>query len=96
MARDIGDISSLFPPGVTTLIDLPFTIHQAILAALSFLSYDELPEADKPPKKIWLNQKKMEAWWAGVKERRKAEAEGGGSQTSMTKGSLIEKLVVGM
>lgn len=92
MARDIGDISSLFPPGITRLTDLPFTISNAILGALGFLSFDELPEEEKPPKRIWLDAKKMKAWWAEVKRVRKAREDGHGDQSTMTKGTLAAEM----
>lgn len=95
LARDIGDISSLFPPGITRLIDLPYTIHNAILAALGFLSFEELPEKERPPKRIWLNAKKMKTWWAEVKRVREAEVNGQGDQSSMDKNALTDRLLVG-
>lgn len=95
MARDIGDISSLFPQGITRLIDLPFTIHTAIFSALSFLTFDELPEKERPPKEIWLNGDKMKAWWAEVKRQREAEREGHGDQSAMAKNALTNKLLIG-
>jgi hypothetical protein len=74
IARDCGDISSLFPPGVTRLCDLPHTIHRAIRMALYFLSFDNIIEPqDKPPKYIWLNGEKMEQWFQAVKERAKSD-----------------------
>jgi hypothetical protein len=76
IARDCGDISSLFPPGVTRLCDLPHTIHRAIRMALYFLSFENIIEAqDKPPKHIWLDGEKMEEWFRAVKERAKGDKE---------------------
>ena len=71
IARDCGDISSLFPEGVTRLWDLPHTIHRAIRMALYFISFENIMhKEDKPPKHIWLDSERMEAWWAAVDERR--------------------------
>lgn len=95
MARDIGDISSLFPRGITRVTDLPYTIHDAIISALMFLTFDELPDNERPPKTIWLNGEKMKAHWAEVKRMRKAEAEGHGDPGDMTKNALKDKLLVG-
>jgi hypothetical protein len=76
MARDCGDISSLFPPGITHLWQLPHTIHTAIRSALYFLTFDELPyPEDRPPKRIWLDSEKMADWWRAVKERRTGDQE---------------------
>lgn len=71
MARDCGDISSLFPPGITHLWQLPYTIHVAIKSALYFLSFENLMhQEDRPPKHIWLDGEKMEQWWKAVTARR--------------------------
>jgi hypothetical protein len=76
IARDCGDISSLFPPGITRLWDLPFTLHLAIRQALYFLSFDNiLEEADRPPKHIWLDAEKMTQFWQAVEQRRKGDRE---------------------
>jgi hypothetical protein len=94
-ARDIGNIESLFPPGITRLIDLPFTIHNAIFAALGFLSFDELPEEERPPERIWLDPDRMKAWWDDIKRARKAKAEGHGDYSSMEKNALADQLLKG-
>lgn len=95
LARDAGDISSLFPQGIEKLIDLPFTIQTAILAALGFLSFDELPDDERPPKSIWLDGDKMRKWWAEIKRLRKAKLEGHGDQAKMSKNALTDQLLVG-
>ena len=95
LARDAGDIGSLFPPGIERLIDLPFTIQNALLAALGFLSFDELPEDERPPERIWLDGDRMKAWWTEVKRLRKAKMEGHGDQAKMAKNSLTNRLFVG-
>lgn len=56
-------MSLLLPPGIDGLADCPFTLQDAILKALHFLGYEELPTADRPPRKIWLVPDEMEAWW---------------------------------
>lgn len=76
LAREIGDISSLFPPGITRIWDLPYTIHMAIKSALYFLTFEQLTDdADRPPKRIWLDNEKMSEWWRVVKERREGDRE---------------------
>lgn len=76
MARDCGNISSLFPPGITQLWQLPYTIHAAIKFALYFLSFENLPYSeDAPPKHIWLDSEKMTEWWRAVKQRREQPSE---------------------
>ena len=96
LAKQIGDISSLFPTGITRLYDLPYTIHNAILAALAFISFDELPEKEKPPRRIWLDGEKMEAWWDEVKRIRDAELQGHGDQSGMSKNALAEQMLGGL
>jgi hypothetical protein len=98
LARDLGDISSLYPHGIERAYDLPYTVHNAIMAALGFLSFEELPEKERPPKRIWLNSDAMEEWWADVKAMRKAEMEGkGGDESSgpMMKNALRDRLLIG-
>lgn len=58
------------------LIDLPFTHHDAILYALGFLSFEKLPEEERPPKSIWLDDDKMTAWWDEVERMREARMKG--------------------
>lgn len=95
LARDAGDISSIFPPGITRLIDLPYTIHDALLSALGFLSFDELPEKERPPKRIWLDGEKLDAWFAEVKRVREAEIAGHGDQGAMERNGLVDRLLIG-
>lgn len=74
---------------------MPYTIHNAILNALVFLSFRELPEHEQPPRKFWLDEKKMEKWWASVKKQRKAEAKGEERPDNMAQNALTKKLLVG-
>jgi hypothetical protein len=77
LARDIGDISSLFPPGVTSVTDLPFTLYEAMRAALYFLSFETVPDPeDRPPKHIWLDGDRLTQWWNEVADRRQQRAKG--------------------
>ena len=92
VARDAGDISSLLPAGISNLADAPYTIHNAIMAGLQFLSFEELRESERPPKKIWLDGDKMTAWFEDVKRMREAEAKGHGDQSQMDRSPLAEEL----
>lgn len=69
-ARDCGQLSLLFPDGITTIRDLPYNIFDAIRMALMWLTFEELESAEQPPKKIWLDNKAMKAWWKAVNKRR--------------------------
>lgn len=93
MARDCGDISSLFPAGITRLWDLPHTLFTAIRMALGFLKFEELDPKERPPKKIWLDGDKMTMWWAEVKASREAEAKGEGSTMDMPSNALVAEML---
>lgn len=93
-AEAAGDMSSLFPPGIEKLYDLPFTIHHAILAALNYLSFNELPKDERPPRWMWLDGEKLDEWFKDV-ERLRDQKYGGGDQSRMEKSNLRDKLIVG-
>jgi hypothetical protein len=76
IARDCGDISCLFPPGVKSIVELPYTLFNAIHMALYFLSFEELPKEERPPKRIWLNADLMEAHWEAVTRMRRDRSKG--------------------
>lgn len=94
-AEAIGDLSSLFPPGIERLYDLPFTIHNAILAALNFLSFNELPKEERPPRWMWQDGEKLDEWFKEVERLREAKYGGGGDQSRMESSNLRSKLIVG-
>jgi hypothetical protein len=95
LARDLGDISSLFPPGVTRLWDLPHTLHTAIRSALYFLSFEELPEKERPPRHMWLDGESMTQWWREVKANRESQMKGEGSYTDMPQNDLLKQFFGG-
>lgn len=76
IARDFGTVSELFPPGVENIRDLPWRWFEAIRMAMFFLSFDELVEEERPPKKIWLDTEAIESHFAMLKEKHKREAKG--------------------
>lgn len=76
IARDCGDISSLFPKGIKSIADLPYTLFNAIHMGLYFLSFEELPKEERPPKRIWLDAERMEAHWETVTQMRRDRAKG--------------------
>lgn len=95
MARDIGDISSLFPPGITRIWDLPHTLHTAIRLGLYFLSFEELPEKERPPKHLWLDSDAMTTWWAEVKRNREAEMKGEATYNDLPQNDLLKEFFGG-
>jgi hypothetical protein len=97
IARDCGNLSSLFPPGITHLWDLPHTLHTAIRMALYFLKFEEIPyEEDRPPKHIWLDPDKMEDWWRAVKESQEARYKGETSVREMPQNELLAEMFPGV
>lgn len=91
LARDCGDISSLFPPGITRIWDLPHTLFHAIRTSLHFLRFEELPRDEQPPKGIWLDEDKMKQWWREVEQARedKYKNPNGGDYRNMPQNALI-------
>jgi hypothetical protein len=69
-------VSSLLPEGCESLLDAPYHVVDAILFAIRFLRFEELPLEDQPPKRIWLDVDKLKAHWDQVDHNRKARAEG--------------------
>lgn len=95
LARDAGDISSLFPEGITRLVDLPYTIFNLIANSLFFASFDELPKEERPKKSIWLDPELMEKHWEAMTALREEKMKGHGDTSKMPRNSLIDQLVVG-
>jgi hypothetical protein len=95
MARQAGDISSLFPEGVTKLVDLPYTIFNLISNSLYFVSFDELPKEERPKKSIWMDSELMEEHWRAVEAMRKDKTEGRADTSQMPRNALIDELIVG-
>lgn len=73
-------MSRLFPPGITHLADLPHTLHDAISKGLAFVSFDELPSDERPPRKIWLDSERLDEWFKAVEKRRKEKYGGDGDK----------------
>jgi hypothetical protein len=76
LARDTGSMSDLYPPGVSSLLDLPAPLYDAIRKALIFAGFDEIPDEDRPPREIWLNSRKLREFFAEVRRKRKAGVRG--------------------
>lgn len=80
IARDLGDVSSLFPDGISSLADLPYTLHDAITAALQFLMFEELPKDERPKRAIYLDPKRLSEHFDAVEKRRKEKYSGEGKE----------------
>jgi hypothetical protein len=68
----MGDTSLLLPDGIRDIRDLPHTYHDSIVLALHFLSFEELPSEDQPPREIWMDPDAMGEHWEMVKRRNEA------------------------
>lgn len=79
IAKEHGDLDALLPTGVQGLRDCPYTVFDAIRLGGIFLSFDELPEDERPDKRIWLDGEQLTAWFSDVKRRREEQYGGGGS-----------------
>lgn len=62
--------------------DCPYTVFEAIRVGGIFVSWDELDEDERPPKRIWLDGDRLEEWWLHVKRRREEKYGSGGSSSS--------------
>lgn len=63
-------MSSLFPDGITSLYDLPYTLHQAITMGLQFLEFMEMPKDERPARRIWLDAEELRKHFEAVEKRR--------------------------
>jgi hypothetical protein len=70
-------VSSLFPAGVTSLGDLPYHLHDAIVMGLQYLRFEELPKDERPKRAIWLDQDRLRDHFDAVEKRRKEKYETG-------------------
>lgn len=63
----------LLPFGFTSIVDLPYSVHEALRLALVFISWDELESEERPRKAIWFEPDELAKHWKAVEERRKAK-----------------------
>jgi hypothetical protein len=70
IARDFGTVAELLPDGCDDLRDCPHVVFDAIRTALVILSFDELTEDERPPKRLWTDGERLKAWFDEVKRRR--------------------------
>lgn len=61
----------LLPFGVTSIVDLPYSVFESLRLALVFISYDELESEERPPKSIWFEPDELKKHWKAVERRRK-------------------------
>lgn len=71
-------MSELLPDGIADLRDLPHHVYNLIRRALVFLSFDDLEEDERPPRRLWLDDDALSDHFKVVRRRRQ-EKYGGGS-----------------
>jgi hypothetical protein len=92
----MGDVSLIFPDGIQRLDELPHTLHTAILVGYHFIGFDELPDDERPPKRIWFDADEMRSWWSFVKRKREAEVKGESAESSHgQQNQAVKELIVG-
>lgn len=83
-------MSELFPPGIANVRDLPWRLFDAIRMALVFIGFEELEKEERPPRKIWLDDEKLQAWFDQV-ERDRERKFGNNKDTKMEGESVQNK-----
>lgn len=73
LARDLGNVSTLFPEGITHVGDLPYNLFEAIRLALIFVKFEEMPKEERPPKRIWLDAEALDEHMKWVDKQREAK-----------------------
>lgn len=94
-------MSRLWPEGVDHLAEVPWTWFHAVRLAQVFLSFEELPDDERPPKRIWDDSEALTAHFRWVKQERERKYKSGGGGSSSDddaedkQNSLARDLVVG-
>lgn len=76
IARDFGTVDELLPDGVDDMRDCPHVLFEAIRAAVLIISFDDLAEEERPPRRIWLDADQLHAWFDEVRRKRKEQYSG--------------------
>lgn len=75
IAQDFGGITTLLPPGVSALLEAPWPLLQAVRFAQMVISWDQLEDKDRPPRRIWQDQPALRAHMDRLKRDRRERAE---------------------
>lgn len=92
IARELGGVSQLLPDDCDGLADAPFNLVDAISTALGFLSFEEFPREERPPRRIWFDPEAMESHWQQVKAKWAGKGDGpsaGPAQENLAARDLI-------
>lgn len=87
-AREGGTGHSLWPPGMTSVLELPWDLLIAIQHAYRILNWQEnLMPDEMPPSWMWPLEWELEEWFEDVERRRKEKygTDGGTDDVRMDK-----------
>lgn len=91
----MGTAHLLMPPGITDLREMPATHFDLIRRSMIFLGFEEMPQEDRPPRKIWMDDKLLVEHFNRLREKRSAEAGGDSvSREPMEQNSLAKEMIV--
>jgi hypothetical protein len=83
-------VSQVLPQGLS-LYDAPHTFVEAIRSTMVFLAWqDNLESKEIPPKRIWLDAKKLDDWFKSVKRRREDEMKGNSNTAEGWDGEMVQ------
>jgi hypothetical protein len=93
----MGTADLLFPPGVTDIREMPSAHFEALSTSLMFLGFEEMPEEDAPPRKIWLDPEALTEHFKWLKQKRKDEMDPDSPKSGgeMKRNELAKDMVVG-
>lgn len=73
--------------------DLPHRWFEAIRMALIFIGFEEMPEDERPPRSIWLEEEALGSWFQRVKEERERKYgtdKGKGNNDTLLEGESVQ------
>lgn len=88
-------MSHLLPDGIGSLRDVPYRLLDAIKAGLMFLSFEELPSEDVPPRSIWTDGPALKAHFDRVRRRQKEAMGDKGEIEDPRENAALDLLIVG-
>lgn len=87
-------MSQLLPDGIRSLRDAPYPLFRAVRIGLQYLSFEDLPEEDVPPRSIWTDFDALKDWFDEVRRRQKERLSGKEIEDPQ-RNSALDFLIVG-
>ena len=87
-------MSHLLPDGIRSLRDAPYTLQRAIKTGLIFLSFEDLPPEDIPPRNIWLDGEALKEHFDDIRRKHK-ERMSGKEIDDPRRNAAVDMLIVG-